>query len=478
MDNKYAQKIINAYREGTINKYMANKLMGVADSGITDDLCDDLISDAQLASSAGIHSDEEYGSYFYAGALADGILKDTFGMSVSPKEKNDLCRFITSHKNNDNYDLSNLTDYRILTHKWLCDRIDKRAHPNTQGMDVRQTQFDINKWIDTLKGVYASLHKNKKLTKDSAVNMHTSEWDSDEVFKFKNWMRYYEEGTPEKYNVKNARLDITKEAYDTMPIPSAWQRDRSNADAQISTYMPEKQTRKDKDIEMAKALKIRMRSRLRSFRRLLDRYCDVLSGGDFDSIQDELYALDKSVNKLNAYASVEDCIIRSANKIKKLGFPEGAEILYKVAQEPDVLQSLPAGESPVPDLPMGTKPQINTTMVINRLEGLSKVLKSRDTIRELASIDILLNEMGIASYFPELTDAQAKLIESFGYASNKIEAIIAKMRGSGTSKPAPQKPPAQLPGATKSPIPKPKPLETGEMMAKPVGEVKQTLPKV
>ena len=50
-------------------------------------------------------------------------------------------------------------------------------------------------------------------------------------------------------------------------------------------------------------------------------------------------------------------------------------------------------------------------------------------IRELATIDILLNELGLASYFTELTDAQSHLIEAFGYASNKVESAISKLRG-------------------------------------------------
>ena len=166
----------------------------------------------------------------------------------------------------------------------------------------------------------------------------------------------------------------------------------------------------------------------------------------------------------------------------------GAEFLLKAAQEPDeVMQALPAPTSPHPDLPQGSPVQINTTTVINRLEGLSKILKSRDLVRELASIDILLNEMGIASYFPELTDAQAKLIESFGYASNKIESIIAKMRGGGQTKPkqpgmpgAPQTPQPMKPMKPQRPQRAPGPpqtaIDTRELMDRPVGEVKEKLP--
>ena len=179
---------------------------------------------------------------------------------------------------------------------------------------------------------------------------------------------------------------------------------------------------------------------------------------------------------------MQDCIIRSANRIRKFGLIEGAELLEKTAAEPavgtDVLKSMPQGISDQPNLPPSQTSTFNIKTTIDRLEGLSKTLKSRDMIRELASIDILLNELGLASYFPELTDAQAHLIEAFGYASNKVESIIAKLRGSGPSKPKPPeaKPPVATPLKAEPVAPPQKPMDTGEIMNKPVGEVKTELP--
>jgi hypothetical protein len=231
-----------------------------------------------------------------------------------------------------------------------------------------------------------------------------------------------------------------------------------------------------------------MKSRLRSLRRLLDKFNDVMSAHELDSVYDEINALEKSISRLNVYATMEDCVIRTANKFKAIGFDEGADFLTKVAEGEDVVESLPAPvETPQPDLPQGGA-LVSLQTVISRLEGVSKMLKSRDAIRELASIDILLNELGLASYFPELTDAQAKLIESFGYASNKIESIVAKLRGTSKtpSMPAgPKTPP--MPKAPEAPMPmpgvempaakpKPEPIRTEEVAEKPVGTVERKLP--
>jgi len=247
----------------------------------------------------------------------------------------------------------------------------------------------------------------------------------------------------------------------------------------MSNYKINKEkTRKEQELENAQMLKIKMRGRLLSFKRLLDKYNDILPKQNLDNIYNEIHNLDISISKLNIYASMQDCLYRSANRIRKFGFSEGAELLEKIAENPvagrDVLESMPKGISDQPNLPAGV-PAINIKGIIDRLEGLSKTLKSRDMIRELASIDILLNELGLASYFPELSDAQSKLIESYGYASNKVESIIAKLRGSGVSRP--RAPDVKAPTPQVKTVPPAKPIDTGEIMNKPVGEVKQELPK-
>jgi len=490
MSNHYAEKILEAYKAGAINKYMLKKLLSVIESGVTEDLCGELLLDAQAASDAGVHSDDDYSAYFFAGNFVDEILDDTFGIKASPEHKKDVCRYIVSNKSED-YTLDNLTDYRLLIHKWLCDRLDKKAHPNMGGMPERRPQYNIDKWISTLKKIYASL-RTQEMSREDAINRHTASWDVDERYNFRSWVRYFEEGTPEKYNVKVAHLNKEALDIDLPALPQSWYA-RDEERPSISTFKKPEQTEREKSFEQAKMLKLKMRSRLRSLRRLVEKYCDALSSQNLDHIYDEMFALDKSINKLDVYASIEDCVIRSANRMERFGFPEGA-VFLKTAVEPqqssgneDVLQALPPAVPQEPDLPQQAKVGVDT--IINRLAGVSKKLKSRDTIRELASIDILLNDIGLASYFPELTDAQSKLIEAYGYASNKIEAIIAKLRGTGTTTPQSMKPTPQgksapspqqpvLPPATvQTPAKAPKKMETGGLMEKPVGEVQQTLPE-
>lgn len=487
MSDLYVEKIVQAYKDGQLNKYMAKRLLSAVERGITDSLSDELVQDAQYASDVGVESDKDYNVYFFLGRFADDILDDTFGMKVEPERKKDLCHFVMSHKNDENYKLDDLTDYRLLVHKWLCDRLSKKAYPNISGKENREQVHDVDKWISTLKNIYASLHA-KQLDRHAAIDYFTEDWDTDEKQKFINWMRYYESGTTEKYNVKTAKF--IKEAFEPeTPFPQSWvnREDRADDKMQMSSNRKEKreQTRREKELVKAKAYKSKMRSRLRAFKRLLERYNDILPKQDLDKVYDELYSLEKGISKLDVYASMKDCVIRSANRMSKFGFAEGADYLYKVAEEPAIEKT--PDESP--ELP-AQGDQGGITSIINQLEDISMKLKSRDMIRELASIDIMLHELGMASYFPELSFAQSKLIESFGYASNKVEDIVAKLRGSGKSKPdtgdqwgSYKKPTKLTPKSRPLPVPSPakpapptKPIDTGELMAKPVGEVQKKLP--
>lgn len=474
-------KITQSFENGTLNEYMYNKLQKATDNCADDGLISELVQDAKDASDIGVVNDKDYNTYFFINHFIDDILQDTFGLTLDDLRKKDLKHHIFSYKDSDKYKLNNLVDFRILVYDWLCNRMNKKAYPNTADIIERGPQYDIDKWITALKNIYMLLRSGQK-TKEDAFKLLTEGWDPDEKRHFANWLQYYEAKNMEKYNVKNATL---KEADLGFTVPESWARDnatRQDTTPNISTHKIDRErTRREQELENAKLLKMKMRGRLLSFKKLLDRYNDILPKQNLDSIYNEIHNLDINISKLDVYASIEDCFYRSVGRIRKFGFSEGADFLEKFAEDKNVLKSMPQGLSDQPNL-TGT-PAISLKVIIDRLEGFSKILKSRDMIRELASIDILLNELGLASYFPELGEAQAHLIEAFGYASNKVEPIIAKLRGSGKSNtikaPEIKAPtlgiPAQQPA--KAITPPAKPLDTGEMMTKPVGEVKSELPK-
>jgi hypothetical protein len=492
--NDYTKKIMDACNSGEINPYMGKKLLQSAEFGMTDYLLDCAIDDAKDASKSEVNSDEDYNLRFFILNIADDMLDDTFDTKVTPEEKNHLCKYMMVNKNK--CKLDDLTDFRVLMHKWLCDKHSKKAYPNTFGKENRDPTYDRYKWINTIKVIY-SLLKEKGINKDAAIELATTDWSSEERFKFTNWLRYYESGNTEKYNVKTATKKQAVTDIDDLGLPAHMidpaTRSNNVNERPMSAYkMRKEKTRKEQDLENAKAFKGKMKSRLRSLRRLLDKYNGVLPHQNIEQIQDEMYALDKSISKLNVHASMQDCMARSANRIRRMGFPEGADFLQKVAQDPPekapplpappkekddsaVVESLPAPEPSQP-----SSPDVNLSMVLERLEGLTKMLKSRDLIRDMASADILLNELGLASYFPELGDSQSKLIEAFSYASNRVEAIVSKLRGTGKSmSKAPSIPgpkPGSIPGPKPGGEPEVPPISTEQLRSKPVGPVQRKLP--
>jgi hypothetical protein len=77
---------------------------------------------------------------------------------------------------------------------------------------------------------------------------------------------------------------------------------------------------------------------------------------------------------------------------------------------------------------------ISVADVVAKLEDLAKVFKTREIPRQLGIIDMMLDSLGLASYFPSLSEATNKALESNNYISTRVEDILSKLRGSMASK--------------------------------------------
>ena len=470
MSNKYSIALHDALSNKKINSYMFQKLLKTVNSGMDDSIFNNIISDAQNASDLNINSDEQYNNYFYMCHFLDDILKDTFDIKLNDNGyKNSFCKYFLNKK----AEIKDLTNLRLLVHEWLCSPITKVAYPNIGGKYNRSPVYNINKW--SLIFQHAS---NAALVgginQDTAIDDMTKDWDDDERNSFKNWIKYYQENNTEKYNVKTAKF--IKEAFGPIHVnlPENLLNNRNVSAPQFSTFQAnDNKTKKELEIDKAKSLKTKMKSRIRALKMLMDKYNDILPHQDLDKLFTEINSLEKSISKLNVHASIKDRIVCSANRMTKLGFSEGAELLLKeaddVAVPPEALKPAPSSIS---------SGNVNVQNIIAKLEVVSKSLSSRDLIRSLAAADILLNEIGMAAIFPELSLAQSKLIEGFGYASNKVEDVLARLRGTGKTQ---LQEPSPLPTA---PMPQPaavavKPeekIQTEELMDKPVGKIETTMP--
>lgn len=68
--------------------------------------------------------------------------------------------------------------------------------------------------------------------------------------------------------------------------------------------------------------------------------------------------------------------------------------------------------------------------VINRLESIANVFRTREIYRQLAIIDLMMDRLGISSYFPTLAEATTKNLDATQYSLTRVEDILSKLRGS------------------------------------------------
>jgi hypothetical protein len=72
--------------------------------------------------------------------------------------------------------------------------------------------------------------------------------------------------------------------------------------------------------------------------------------------------------------------------------------------------------------------------VVAELESLAKIFKTREIPRRLGIVDMMLDSLGLATYFPSLSEATNKALESNNYISTRVEDILSKLRGSMKTK--------------------------------------------
>lgn len=73
--------------------------------------------------------------------------------------------------------------------------------------------------------------------------------------------------------------------------------------------------------------------------------------------------------------------------------------------------------------------------VIAKLEDIAKIFKTREIPRQLSLVDMMLDSLGLAAYFPTLSEAINKSLESNNYVSTRLDDIIARLQGAtGTPK--------------------------------------------
>lgn len=77
---------------------------------------------------------------------------------------------------------------------------------------------------------------------------------------------------------------------------------------------------------------------------------------------------------------------------------------------------------------------IKVADIVAKLEDLAKIFKTREIPRQLSIVDMMLDSLGLAAYFPSLSEATNKALESNNYISTRVDEILSRLQGSMESK--------------------------------------------
>lgn len=73
---------------------------------------------------------------------------------------------------------------------------------------------------------------------------------------------------------------------------------------------------------------------------------------------------------------------------------------------------------------------VNINDAVRRLEMLVSIYNKRELSRQLGILDIMLDRLGIAAYFPSLGEAMSKALEANQYIGNRLGEILSRIKGS------------------------------------------------
>lgn len=73
---------------------------------------------------------------------------------------------------------------------------------------------------------------------------------------------------------------------------------------------------------------------------------------------------------------------------------------------------------------------VSMETIINELEKLSKIFKTREIPRRLSLVDMMLDSKSLSSYFPQLSEAMSDALKSNNYISTRVDDVLSKLRGS------------------------------------------------
>lgn len=418
-----------------INDYMKSVLercKAAADMELWDEAVDDAITATKL----GVSNDADYQIFHYIDTFVEDIVDEIFGQKLDDAEEDELKQFLFSLK--DEVDFSNLAAFWVGVIKWLESRKKKAvAYPNrgdTSG--ARYVKLNnLAAWANLAYHVQRQIAKG--ILPEQAISHAASLLHPLERLDFKAWYRFrfgknnnlYDvnksitdksEGTMNIRRSANSKFAYVHEEGGRYYLPdfSSPFHEMSAKDP-VPQETPEDLLEKEKKREKFEEARSKLVSRTFAIDKLLERFYDVISDDAVSDIEDAVNSLRKKIRQLKCATIIRDTVIKTANMMKTKGFSTGHKYLLASASE------FMGEEQSIEKVAFSMG---DVGEMLQKLQDLSNQLKRRDMVREIAKIDFKLHEMNASALFPELSEAQAKLIDATTYAANKLEDVIPKLR--------------------------------------------------
>ena len=453
--NNFIKKLQQAYQRRLISSFVYNiiwnKSRQIEDSSFLTEIYDDA-----LIMGKSVNDKKDLQRYIGAQNVVPFFV-DKLGVNLSAEDLRKVYERISEKGTND------VMDVAQVVFKYVDDKR-RVAYPSELSFKQRVVpEQNIKDWIGRISNIYKLMSRG--FAKEDLIKQHTQDMESAVEQDFRQWMKYYEDGDQNKYNVdKNMRKNANLGDPDYLDMLNAAFNTRQEQAAKDEEHQQKREEAHQNRIK----IKQKMLSRLQAIRKLLNKYTLAVDDAvankyvqmnedakqktqDYSELAQAINGaeeatrnLGQTMNMTGLASSAVDKIYKSANIAKASGLKDIHQKLYKIAHkfeksareldeaaiEPSKnLAGLEKEKHRKPDVLEELKGNASPNAVLEKLERLLHVLQKRDLIRELSEVDIMLNELNMASYFPELAFGQSKLIDGFGYASNKLEDAIAKIRG-------------------------------------------------
>nr|BDD46215.1 hypothetical protein 47 [bacterium] len=376
-----------------------------------------------------------------------------------------------------NLEPKTVNDYYYLVTKAVIQesKIKKMAYPMGFGALSEDSipEADLDLWVSLVHKIYKAVESGE-MSFRQALEYYSKQLNekNGEPERFAKWVLYYKNGEHEKY-AKEDEVNMKKKSdYQFGLNSSSYPRKSTPVDESVQGRLEalDEQSKKEEEFEVWKS---KINGAIRRIDKLL-RTDEHLSPEEQTDLAEMLHAFDLQVRRIRLQSLAEDVTFLAANKFKKVGFDRGSDILIKTAQElgegeaeaplppPEEPPAAPANVEPAAEAPAPAGPSetigraletgetdegrsgdvfdeltqmggnIDLSVAANKLEEVAARLADRRTIRQLAEFDIMLDKLGIAALFPELSEAQSKLIDAYSYALVRVTKMLG-MLSSGKS---------------------------------------------